>query len=123
MFDFEVIYVLGTENILSDALSRIYSNDAAGTVRTASEYSQYDETVDTMEAALHMVAAPVFVGMEAECASSDVNYVGRRSKQAHELPGAETGHAETSEEFAARMKDRFTLKGPKEAPPKEKLVI
>ena len=31
-FDFDVIYVLGTENILSDTLSRIYSNDAKGTV-------------------------------------------------------------------------------------------
>jgi len=105
MFDFEVIYVPGMENILSDALSQIYSNNTAGTVRTASEYSQYDETVDTMEAALHMVAAPVFVGMEAECASSNVNYIGRRSKRVRELPGAETGRAETSEEFAARMKD------------------
>ena len=52
-----------------------------------------------------------------------MNYVGRRSKRVRELPGAETGRAETSEEFAARMKDWFTLKGPKEVPPKEKLVI
>lgn len=34
MFDFEVIYVPRTENILSDALLRIYSNEPLGTVRS-----------------------------------------------------------------------------------------
>ncbi|TEB28640.1 hypothetical protein FA13DRAFT_1602385, partial [Coprinellus micaceus] len=33
------------------------------------------------------------------------------------VPGAETGRPETGREFAARMKDRFVLKGPRE--PKE----
>lgn len=32
-FDFVVVYVPGADNILSDALSRLYSNDEAGTVR------------------------------------------------------------------------------------------
>ncbi len=36
-FDFEVIYIAGTENILCDALSQLYANDAVGTVRAPSE--------------------------------------------------------------------------------------
>ena len=44
MFDFEVLYVPGAENILSDALSRIYCFDAPGMVRAASEYTEHDDT-------------------------------------------------------------------------------
>ncbi|WP_208103918.1 hypothetical protein, partial [Flagellimonas ochracea] len=32
-FNFEVIYVPGVENILSDMLSHMYSNDSSGTVQ------------------------------------------------------------------------------------------
>jgi hypothetical protein len=52
MFDFEVHYVPGTENILSDALLRIYSNEAPGTVRTPSEYTEYDNTSQSLEKVL-----------------------------------------------------------------------
>ena len=38
-FDFKVEYVLGVDNILADALSRLYSNDRAGMVRSSSEYT------------------------------------------------------------------------------------
>jgi RNase H-like domain found in reverse transcriptase len=38
-FDFEVIYVPGAENVLADALSRTYSNDAPGTIRSEAEYA------------------------------------------------------------------------------------
>lgn len=128
MFNFEVIYVPGTENILSDALSRIYSNDAPGTVRAASEYTEYDEPENgtTMQDAMEVIAAPVLVGIEAACTAiaEDIglsavgeinpNFVGRRSKKARERPGAETGRPETAEEFAARVKDSFVIKGPKQ---------
>src|SRR5262249_4723362 len=40
-FDFEIVYVEGSTNILADALSRIYSNDAAGTMRAPSEFPQH----------------------------------------------------------------------------------
>ena len=42
-FNFDVIYVPGKENILSDALSCIYSNDASGTVRSPAEYATHDD--------------------------------------------------------------------------------
>ena len=42
-FDFEIEYVLGVENILPDALSQLYSNDAVGTVQAPSEYIQLAE--------------------------------------------------------------------------------
>jgi transposase InsO family protein len=42
-FSFDVIYVPGSDNVLADALSRIYSEDSPGTIRSPSEYAQYDE--------------------------------------------------------------------------------
>ncbi|KAG9227810.1 hypothetical protein CCMSSC00406_0000544 [Pleurotus cornucopiae] len=42
-FDFEPVYIPGSENVLSDALSQIYSNDAPGTICAASEYTLHDD--------------------------------------------------------------------------------
>jgi hypothetical protein len=99
-FDFEVVYVPGVENVLADALSRMYSNDAPGTVRARSEYTYHD--VISNDALLsHGISMPVFAGMEA------ATVVPR-------APGAETGRPETSREFATRMRDHFVLKGPRE---------
>jgi hypothetical protein len=67
-FSFKVIYIEGTENILANALSQLYSNDLPGTERSPSEYVQYDEDSpppmpndkdDTL------ITAPLFVGLEA----------------------------------------------------------
>ncbi|KAF9471027.1 hypothetical protein BDN70DRAFT_764169, partial [Pholiota conissans] len=41
-FNFEVNYVPGVENVLADALSRIYSNDSSDTLRSPSEYTYFD---------------------------------------------------------------------------------
>jgi hypothetical protein len=38
-FAFDIVYVPGVDNVLADALSRMYSGDAAGTVRSRSEYT------------------------------------------------------------------------------------
>jgi transposase InsO family protein len=68
-FDFAIEYVPGKENVLSDALSRMYSADAPGTVRTASEYVQHDETADPVRlfGASTIVAGPeVAATMERE---------------------------------------------------------
>jgi hypothetical protein len=113
MFDFEVIYVPGAENILSDALSCIYSFDAPGTVRAASEYTEHDDTAPGIVGALWTMSSPVLVGSEGAAASFAVNFVGRKNKKAVEVP-AETGRPEMGEEFAARVQDEFVLQGPQE---------
>ena len=65
-FEFEVIYVPGAENILSDALSRLYSNDSPGTVRAASEYAKHDDTAATATVlSLGLISLPMLVGLEA----------------------------------------------------------
>lgn len=65
-FDFGVEYLPGVENVLADALSRLYSADAPGTVRAASEYTMYDEG-DAFGSRLARLAvsSPVFAGLEA----------------------------------------------------------
>lgn len=41
-FMFEVVYIAGSENVVADALSHIYSNDSVGTVGTRSEHTYHD---------------------------------------------------------------------------------
>jgi RNase H-like domain found in reverse transcriptase/Reverse transcriptase (RNA-dependent DNA polymerase)/Integrase zinc binding domain len=101
-FDFEVIYVPGAENILADALSRIYSNDAPGTVRSEAEYTQHNDSRIYLEA--HGISAPLLAGLEAVAE--------RRPRARKVLPPAETGRPETGAEFARRVKDHFVLLGP-----------
>ncbi|THH27321.1 hypothetical protein EUX98_g6860 [Antrodiella citrinella] len=76
-FNFQVEYVPGVENVLADALSRIYSNDSPGTVRAASEYVQYDddEHLPQQLGSVH-ISAPVYVGLEA------MAITGRRGRSA-----------------------------------------
>ena len=45
-FLFEVVYVPGSENVVADALSRMYSNDSKGTERVSSEYTYHDVSDD-----------------------------------------------------------------------------
>ena len=102
-FNFDVVYVVGSKNVVADALSRMYSADSPGTVCTASEYTYFDvvndDSLDLVETSL-----PVLAGVEARVA------VQRRPRKS--TPGAETGRPETSREFAAQMKDHFVVKGP-----------
>jgi hypothetical protein len=64
-FDFEIEYVPGSENILSDALSRLYSNETTGTVRSRSEYT-YHDVVDEDGPQAPDVTRPVLVALEAK---------------------------------------------------------
>ena len=64
IFDFEVTYVPGAENILSDALSRIYLFDAPGTVWAANKYTEHDDTARRIVHALQAVSNPVLVSSE-----------------------------------------------------------
>ena len=73
-FDFEVVYVPGTENILSDALSRLYSNDEPGTVRARGEYT-YHDIINNDSLGAHLISMPVLVGLEglSENLSAEAN--------------------------------------------------
>jgi len=103
-FDFEVVYVPGTENVVADALSRLYSNDDSRRVRARSEYTYFDVLdEDQPETTILM---PILAGIEARVA------VQRRPCKV--APPAETGRPETAKEFTARMKDHFVLRGPVE---------
>ena len=41
-FTFRVVYIEGSENVVADALSCLYSNDSPGTLRARSEYTYHD---------------------------------------------------------------------------------
>src|SRR5262249_35575502 len=67
-FDFEVIYMPGVKNILSDTLSRLYAYDECGTVCARSEYTYYDViNNDVLEG--HVISMPLLVGMEGKFAA------------------------------------------------------
>ncbi len=100
----EIIYVPGTENVVADALSRIYSNDSPATIRAPSEYT-YHDVVDE-DPPLERISMPDLAGIEARVAI-------QRKPRKKPIP-AETGRPETSKEFAKRVKNRFVLKGPGE---------
>lgn len=59
-FDFEIVYVPRSDNILADALSRMYSNKAPGTVRVPSKYTQHDD--NNKHLGLHKI---LLAGVEA----------------------------------------------------------
>jgi len=80
-FDFEVVYVPGSENVMADALSRIYSNEAPGIVRAESEYTYHDVVNDDVD--IGMGEIPILAGIEA------VTAVPRRMHSS--VPRAETG--------------------------------
>jgi hypothetical protein len=66
-FSFEIIYIEGTENILADALSRLYANDSPGTVQAPSEFTQFNE--DSLpcddKGSEVAITAPLSVGLQA----------------------------------------------------------
>ena len=69
-FDFEVVYIPGSENVVADALSRLYANDSPGTVRAASEHTCHDVLDDdTVEVLTRALDLPVLAGLEAHVAS------------------------------------------------------
>lgn len=104
-FDFDVEYIVGTENVVADALSRIYSNDSPATIRAPSEYAYTDVVSDDPRIEL-AYATPLLAGAEARVA------VQRKPRKKPLLP--ETGRPETAKEFSKRFKGHFVLLGPGE---------
>lgn len=114
-FNFSVEYIPGLENILPDALSRLYSNDAPGTVRAPSEFTQYDEDEDLpARLASFNISMPVLVDAEGAAAQAGASQpqVRRSTRRRAQVPPAETGRPETSLEFAKRI-HKLVLHGPK----------
>ncbi|KAJ3514734.1 hypothetical protein NLJ89_g2201 [Agrocybe chaxingu] len=103
-FDFEVVYVPGKENVLADALSRLYSNESPGTVRARTEYTYHDVINEDDEVSVG--GMPIMAGLEAR--------VARGRPRRKPVEPAESGRPETASEFAARFRDRFVLRGPRE---------
>jgi hypothetical protein len=95
-FIFKVEYVAGTDNVLADSLSRMYSNDSPGTERSRSEFTSFD--VMDEEPVTVISDMVLLAGIDAVMAT-------HRSSRSKDVPGAETGRSETSKEFASRMKD------------------
>jgi hypothetical protein len=99
-FDFEVVYVLGTENVLADALSQLYSYNSSGTVRAHSEYP-YLDVVDNDTSALSTVSRKLPVPMLARI-------------EARVMTLRHPPQPESSREFAKQMVSCFILQEPRE---------
>ena len=70
-YTFKVVYIEGSENVVADALSRIYSNDSSGTVRARSEFTYHDVVDDDTVPVLSTLPSdvPVLARMEARVAT------------------------------------------------------
>ena len=69
-YDFKVVYIVESENVLADALSRMYANNSQGTIRSKSEFTQHD-VIDNDTSVLAETDAdmPVLAGIEAQIAT------------------------------------------------------
>ena len=65
-YNFEVVYIPGSENVVVDALSRLYANDSPGTARSRSEFTCHDVVDDdTSVIDDNLGDLPVLAGVEA----------------------------------------------------------
>ena len=110
-FTFEVVYIAGSENVVADALSRIYSNDSSGTVRARSEYTYHDvvddDTTTKENGSTISDTLPVLAGIEARVATR------RGTRDRRPSQKAVMGAIETPRKFTGRVKSRFVPMGPR----------
>ena len=69
-FTFKVVYIEGSENVVADALSCLYSNDSPGTQRSREEFTYHDVVDDDTSAVISREDGdvPVLAGIEARIA-------------------------------------------------------
>ena len=121
-FTFEVVYIAGSENVVADALSRIYSNDSVGTVRAKSEFTYHDvndddtTSIDGADRSTINENLPVLVGIEARIATRRSSR-DRWPSQKAVMAASHSQSNLTSTEFTTERKSRFVPKGPR--PPNE----
>ena len=105
-FTFDVVYIAGSENVVADALSRIYSNDSIGTVWARSEFTYHDVSDDdtvASERSSTNESLPVLAGIEARIATRRGSR-DRWPSQKAVMAASDYQPDITSKEFAARMK-------------------
>ena len=82
-FDYEVVYIAGSENVLADALSRMYTNDSPGTVRSKTEFTLHDVVDDDTSAIVDADAEqPILAGIEAQMATRRGTRIRRPTEKA-----------------------------------------
>ena len=92
IFNYDIEYVSGSENILANALSWIYAADSVDLLQSRSEYTYFDVIDNDGDSVI--VTRPAIVAVHTR--HMDV----------------ESRHAKTSREFAAKMRGCFWLRGP-----------
>ena len=118
-YTFKVVYIEGSENVVADALSRIYSNDSSGTVRARSEFTYHDVVDDDTVHVLSSLPSdvPVLAGMEARVATRRGTRVRRLTEKAALALSDDTAESSTSaggSRALPRMKERRTPCVPQE---------
>ena len=99
----------GSETVVADALSCLYSDDAPGTDRAGSEYTYHD--VDRNDTVLSL-DMPMLAGMQAVVATRQSVRMRKPTSKAVEGHGGPGDDTETARDFAKWMKDKFILHGP-----------
>lgn len=110
-FDFEIIYVPRTDNVLTNSLSCLYSNKSPGVVCAPSEYPQHDEDHPADDPDNTEVTRPILTGLEANAIM--LTRMGSGTKPKWTLK-PKIGANESSAVFAKQIANKkFVLHGPK----------
>ena len=111
-FSFKMVYIEGSENVVADALSRLYSGDSSGTQRLKSEYTYHDVVNDdTLTVGTDLDVLLLLSGIEAHVATQRGSRV---HKPTEKVVQGRDEEPESSQDFAAWFHGCFILHGPAE---------